>query len=156
LGQTVHGGYISDACGSCTAAPIWGEAMKDIVNNGWLASAYFHAPNLQVIQGQEVEIPSVYGYTPGDASIILSKLGFNVLIADTTVPSTAPYGTVAYTSPQGRGVSGQVIYLYLSNGEAPPPPNHGGGGHGGGDQGGGDQGGGNGPPGPGGNPGQGP
>ena len=29
--------------------------------------------------------------------------GFNVLIADSTVPSTAPYGTVAYSSPSGTG-----------------------------------------------------
>jgi hypothetical protein len=154
-GQTVHGSYISEACGSCTAAPMWGDAMRDIVQ--WLPSSSFHAPDPQIIEGQSVEIPSVYGLSASSASRILSKLGFNVLIADTTVPSSAPYGTVAYTSPSGEGVSGQVVYLYLSNGEAPPPDNGGGGDdHGGGDGGdGGDHGGGNGPPGPDGNPGPG-
>jgi membrane peptidoglycan carboxypeptidase len=160
-GQYVHGAYISGACGSCTAAPMWGDAMRDIIN--WLPSASFHAPNPQVVQGQSVDIPSVYGYTAADASRILSDLGFNVLIADTTVPSSAPYGTVAYSSPSGQGVSGQVIYLYLSNGQALPPPtppggggNGGGGGGGNGGGGGGGGGHGNGPPGPGGNPGHGP
>jgi membrane peptidoglycan carboxypeptidase len=152
-GQYVHGAYISGACGSCTAAPMWGDAMRTIIN--WLPSATFHAPNPQVIEGQSVDIPSVYGFTPADASRTLSQLGFNVLIADTTVPSSAPFGTVAYTSPSGQGVSGQVIYLYLSNGQAPPPEKPPGGGNGGGGDGGGG-GGGNGPPGPGGNPGQGP
>jgi membrane peptidoglycan carboxypeptidase len=148
-GQYVHGAYISGACGSCTAAPMWGDAMRAIIQ--WLPTAYFHAPNPRVVEGQSVDIPSVFGYSPGDATRMLTKLGFNVLIADTTVPSTAAYGTVAYTSPDGQGVSGQVITLYLSNGQAPPPPGNGGGGNGGG--GGGP---GNGPPGPGGNPGQGP
>ena len=156
-GQTVHGSYISEACGSCTAAPMWGDAMRDIIQ--WLPSASFHAPNPQVVEGQSVDIPSVYGYTASDASRILSQLGFNVLIADTTVPSSAPYNTVAYTSPSGQGVSGQVVYLYLSNGEAPPPTNPpgggNGGGNGGGDGGGGGHGGGNGRPGPAGNPGHG-
>jgi membrane peptidoglycan carboxypeptidase len=160
-GQTVHDNYIAEACGSCTAAPMWGEAMKEIVNNGWLPSASFHSPNPQVVEGQSIDIPSVYGMSASEASSILTRLGFKVLIASTTVSSTAPANTVAYTSPEGSGVSGQLVYIYLSNGvpPAPPAPTGGGGGgngggHGGGGGGGG-HGGGNGPPGPGGNPGHG-
>jgi membrane peptidoglycan carboxypeptidase len=162
-GQIVHGAYISDACGSCTAAPMWGDAMRDLVAHNWLPSASFHAPNPQVVEGQSIDIPSLYGYSASDASSILSRLGFQVLISSSTVSSSAPQGTVAYTSPSGSGVSGQLVTIYLSNGYTPPPPpppNNGGGGGGGtggggGNPGGGDHGGGNGPPGPGGNPGHG-
>jgi membrane peptidoglycan carboxypeptidase len=161
-GQVVHGAYIYAACGSCTAAPMWGDAMRDLVAHGWLPSASFHAPNPQVVEGQSIDIPSMYGESASTASSVLSRLGFQVLISSSTVSSTAPEGTVAYTSPSGSGVSGQLVTIYLSNGVPPPPPpspggggNGGGNGGGGGDHGGGDHGGGNGPPGPGGNPGHG-
>jgi membrane peptidoglycan carboxypeptidase len=155
-GQYVGGYYISEACGSCNAAPIWGDAMKTItVYHDWLPPASFHAPSADVIEGQTVSIPSVYGYSPSEAAGILSKLGFNVSIASYLVDSSAPQGTVAYTSPSGEGVSGETITIYISDGTPPPtnPGGGGGGGGGGGDGGGG--GGGNGPPGPGGNPGPG-
>src|SRR3954454_23145193 len=143
-GQYVHDTYITEACGSCNAAPMWGEAMKGLVADGWMPPGSCRAPNPEVVNGQQADIPSVYGYDPDTATNILTKLGFNVLIADSTVPSTAPYGTVAYSSPSGTGYSREVVTLYLSNGQPPPPPppaNNGGGGGGG--QGGGDQGGGN-------------
>jgi membrane peptidoglycan carboxypeptidase len=141
-GQYVGGSYISEACGSCNAAPIWGMAMRKAIQ--YLPVKYFQAPSAAVIAGQTTAIPSLYGYSPSEAASILSGLGFHSVISTTTVDSGAPLGTVAYTSPSGEAATGQTVIIYLSNGHAPPPPPGQGGGDGGGGGNGDGHGGGNG------------
>lgn len=118
-GVTINGTLITFASGGGTAGPIWLQAMKAIER--FLPNARFVAPDPKVVKGQPVPIPSLYGYSPGTAAAMLSRLGFAPQISY-SVSSSAPQGTVAYTSPSGQGVSGQTILIYLSNGYTPPPP----------------------------------
>ncbi len=133
-GQTVGGAYISGAHGSTTAGPMWGDAMHVIQK--WLPDAKFHAPNPTTIQGQQVTVPSVYGYSTSKAASVLRKAGFNPVIGP-MVNSSNARGTVAYLSP-GSGTqagTGSTVTIYVSDGTPyvpPTPKNTGGGGGGGG------------------------
>ncbi len=137
--QTIGGINIGFVHGSSTAGPIWYGAMSKLTK--WLPDKDFVVPDPTIVKGQTVPIPSYYGYNPDTAAQALSKLGFKPQIAS-SVYSSAPYGTVAYTSPSGEGVSGAPVSIYISSGPPPvvkPPPssppgggNPGGGGPGGG------------------------
>jgi membrane peptidoglycan carboxypeptidase len=152
---TIGGVNVGSAHGSTTAGPMWGDAMRAIEQ--WLPDDNFVSPDPTVVNGQTVSIPSFFGASPQDAAKQLSKLGFNPQIVSYTVNSSAPEGTVAYTSPSYEGTSGETVSIYISNGYTPPehtkPPDNpgpggGGGGGGGNDPGpGGGGGGGNNPPG---------
>jgi hypothetical protein len=39
-----------------------------------------------------------------------------------SVNSSAPQGTVAYTSPSFEGTTGETVSIYVSTGYVPPPP----------------------------------
>lgn len=119
IGMSVGGQTLYAACGACTAGPIWGAAMHVIQN--WLPPRQFIPPDPAVIAGQQVPIPSFFGWDPQKAATKLDKLGFNAQIAS-SVNSSAPLGTVAYTSPSGQGISGETVKIYISNGYQPPPP----------------------------------
>jgi membrane peptidoglycan carboxypeptidase len=153
LGETVGGVPLSDASGSGTAAPMWGDAMKPIAQ--WLPDQNFVPPSKAVVEGQPVEFPSFWGEDPGYVARQLSKLGLNPVISSSTY-SEAPFGTVAYTSPSYNATSGDTVLIYTSLGFVPAPApnpgnngggggnNGGGGGNGGGNNGGGGNGGGGG------------
>ncbi|MBA3310350.1 MAG: transglycosylase domain-containing protein [Nocardioidaceae bacterium] len=119
IGLEVGGEILEDASGSGTAGPMWGDAMKAVEK--WLPDEQFVRPDPQLIEGQPVQIPSLYGYDPDEAAQALTELGFSPQIAE-TVNSPAPTGTVAYTSPSYEGVTGETVYLFISNGYVPPPP----------------------------------
>ncbi|MGI8433548.1 MAG: penicillin-binding protein [Nocardioidaceae bacterium] len=116
--QVVGGVNLGDVHGSSTAGPMWFQAINPITR--WLPDTDFHAPDVKVIKGQTLPIPSFYGYSPSTAAAQLTKLGFITQIAS-QVYSSAPYGTVAYTSPSGEGVSGETVTIYVSIGQPPPP-----------------------------------
>ena len=116
---TVIGGVnVGSAHGSTTAGPMWGDAMKAIQQ--WLPDRSFVSPDPGVVNGQSVPIPSFYGYQPDVAAQKLSVLGFNPQISY-SVDSSAPKGTVAYTSPSYEGTTGETVSIYISNGYTPPP-----------------------------------
>lgn len=118
--QTVGDAAVGDnAYGSTLAGPMWRDAMRAIED--LLPDVDFHAPDLQTIEGQQVDIPSFYGDSPSDAASQLTKLGFNPVISS-LVSSSAPYGTVAYTTPSGEGVTGQIVTIYISDGSPYVPP----------------------------------
>ncbi|MGH3503641.1 MAG: transglycosylase domain-containing protein [Nocardioidaceae bacterium] len=120
IDNTVIGGAsVGSAHGSTTAGPMWGQAMKAIEK--WLPNKGFHKPSVRAVEGQTVSIPSFYGYDPGHAAKELTKLGFHPQISS-TVNNSAPEGTVAYTSPNYEGVTGETVYIYISSGYVPPPP----------------------------------
>lgn len=151
IGLSLHGSTMTDVSGSGTAAPMWGAAMRAILDI--LPTKSFSPPDPSVIEGQTVPIPFLGGQDPSVAAATLSRLGFNPTISTSQVNSDYPQGTVAYTSPSGEGVSGGPVMIYVSNGIPDRPDNPGGPGNGGGDGPGGP--GGPGPGGPGG-PGNGP
>ncbi len=119
IGKTVNGVTLGDASGSGTAGPIWGAAVAGVEQ--WLPNRDFVSPNPAVVEGQTVPIPSFYGFDPNAAATELTKLGFRPQVSY-SVNSTAPEGTVAYTSPSYEGVTGETVLIFISNGYTPPPP----------------------------------
>ena len=126
-GQTLGGVYTDSSHGSTTAGPMWGDAMKAI--EGMLPDRDFVPPNSQVIQGVQVVVPSLAGYSIDHAKAALSAAGF-VPVVGSTVDSGLPQGTVAYTSPGAYTTagSGSAVTIYVSDGTPyvppPPPPTH--------------------------------
>jgi membrane peptidoglycan carboxypeptidase len=116
----IGGVNVGSAHGSTTAGPVWGDAMKAIQK--WLPNRSFVPPDPTVVEGQTVSIPSFYGFSPEAAAKELTKLGFNPQIVSYRVNSSAPEGTVAYTSPSYEGTSGETVSIYVSTGYVPPPP----------------------------------
>ncbi len=120
IDYTVIGGVnVGSVHGSTTAGPMWGDAMRAIEQ--WLPDQSFVSPDPSVVNGQTVPIPSFYGQSPQSAAAALSKLGFNPQIVPYSVNSSAPQGTVAYTSPSYEGTSGETVSIYVSNGVTPKP-----------------------------------
>jgi membrane peptidoglycan carboxypeptidase len=120
-GQTIGGAYVSGAHGSTTAGPMWGDAMHVIQQ--WLPDAKFHSPDPTAIAGQQVTVPSVYGYDTQKAADVLRKAGFNPVVGP-MVDSSYGSGTVAYTSP-GSGATaatGSTVTIYVSDGTPYVPP----------------------------------
>jgi beta-lactam-binding protein with PASTA domain len=52
----------------------------------------------------------------------LKEAGFQVADQPTSVNSSAKYGEVVGTSPNGQTIPGAVITIQTSNGIPPPPP----------------------------------
>jgi membrane peptidoglycan carboxypeptidase len=142
-GQVVGGSYISEAFGSTTAGPIWGDAMAAVSPK--LDYTDFTAPSGDQIAGVLVAVPEVSGMTQEAATQALEAAGFTVSVGG-AVNSEVPADLVAYSSPGGGTSlsSGDTVVIYPSTGYVPPPPEPSGtgGGNGGGD-GGGNQGRGN-------------
>ncbi|MBA3232480.1 MAG: penicillin-binding protein [Propionibacteriales bacterium] len=119
IGKTVAGVRLFDASGSGTAGPMWGDAMSAIEQ--WLPNRDFVLPDPLTVKGQTVAIPSFYGLDPEATARQLTKLGLRPEIGY-SVNSSAPQGTVAYTSPSSEGTSGETVLIYISSGYTPPPP----------------------------------
>jgi membrane peptidoglycan carboxypeptidase len=131
-GQTVGGGYISEAFGSTVAGPIWGDAMA--AASAKLPYEDFQAPPGDEIAGVLTAVPDVAGQSVAAATAALQAAGFTVADGG-QVNSEVGAGLVAYTSPAGGASlsSGDTVALYTSTGYVPPPPSSGGGGGGGDD-----------------------
>ncbi|MGI8994771.1 MAG: transglycosylase domain-containing protein [Nocardioidaceae bacterium] len=119
IGRSLAGTVLTDASGSGTAGPMWGDAIAAI--EGILPNRRFVEPDPTVVDGQVVPIPSFYGYSPNDAASKLTDLGFRPQISY-SVSSSAPEGTVAYTSPSYEGTTGETVQIFISTGYVPPPP----------------------------------
>jgi beta-lactam-binding protein with PASTA domain len=102
---------------------MWGDAMKAI--EGMLPDRDFVPPDSQVIKGVQVDVPSLAGYSIDHARAALSAAGF-LPVVGSTVDSSQPQGTVAYTSPGAYTTagSGSAVTIYVSDGTpyVPPPP----------------------------------
>ena len=126
-GQTVGGGYISEAFGSTVAGPIWGDAMAAV--SAKLDYVDFQTPAGDEIAGVLTGVPDVGGQSVEAATSTLESAGF--IVADGgQVNSETDEGLVAYTSPEGGTSlsSGDTVTLYTSTGYVPPPPSDTGGG----------------------------
>ena len=120
-GQTVGGGYISEAFGSTVAGPIWGDAMA--AASAKLPYEDFQAPPGDEIAGVLTAVPDVAGQSVAAATAALQAAGFTVADGG-QVNSEVGAGLVAYTSPAGGASlsSGDTVTLYTSTGYVPPPP----------------------------------
>ena len=115
--QVIGGVNVGEVHGSSTAGPMWYDAMRIVQQ--WLPDRDFIPVDPTIVQGKTVPIPSFYGQEPQVAARQPSELGFNPQISY-SVNSSAPYGTVAYTSPSTQGTSGEVVSIFISNGYTPP------------------------------------
>jgi membrane peptidoglycan carboxypeptidase len=107
-GANVFGAY---------SATIWRAALEPILlqKGSWS----FPPEDPEVVNGDSVGVPSVVGLDPATATGILQASGFQVTIAPERKDSQVPAGLVAEQSPSGRGAPGQMVFLYLSSGNAP-------------------------------------
>ncbi len=124
-GQYVGGQYISRAFGSTQAGPMWGDAMKAIVD--LLPDQDFVTPDPTAILGRIVNVPDVTGDPSADAAERLREAGFVPNIGS-YVDSDLPKDSVAYTNPVSgaRVGTGTLVTLYISDGT--PAKKRGGGG----------------------------
>src|SRR5271156_4165490 len=80
-------------------------------------------PDPQYVEGGPgSRVPSVAGLDVDAARQRLKDSGFQVAEQPAAVNSSAKYGEVVGTSPNGQTIPGAVITIQTSNGIAPPPP----------------------------------
>ncbi|MGN6575421.1 MAG: transglycosylase domain-containing protein [Nocardioides sp.] len=77
-GQVVGGRRISEAHGSTTAGPVWGDAMQAIQR--WLPDRDFHRPGKRVVQGDTVTVPDVVGMPFDRAARVLQRAGLLIRV----------------------------------------------------------------------------
>ena len=110
-----------DLYGGNEPARTWFEAMKPIAND----FGEVHLPPtdpLYVDGAPGGRVPSVSGLKVDEARQRLADAGFQVAEQPTSVNSSASYGTVVGTTPNGQTFPGSVITINMSNGIAPAPP----------------------------------
>jgi membrane peptidoglycan carboxypeptidase len=119
--------------GGKAAAPIWKQAMQDIMQR--FAFQPWPPEDPDVVRGDAVPVPSVVGMDLNTAKATLADKGFQVEVG-APMDSLQPKDHVADQSPKGFAEKNGIITLRLSTGTPPagtPPPPGGrrGGGHGG-------------------------
>lgn len=104
-------------------ARTWFTAMKPIATNFGDVKLPPTDPRY-VDGGPGSRVPSVVGLDVDGARQRLKEAGFQVADQPTSVNSTAKYGEVVGTSPNGQTIPGAVVTIQTSNGvpPAPPPP----------------------------------
>ena len=86
-------------------------------------------PNIDLVNGIIISLPSVAGMSISEATQTLISAGFKVFVGGIR-DSRSPAGTVAYTLPAGSAPSGSMVTIYESSGNPPyvppppPPPPH--------------------------------
>jgi membrane peptidoglycan carboxypeptidase len=129
----IGGDYItfSAASGSGLAAPMWAQAMRAVQK--WLPDQVFVEPDKSKLGYAGIDVPALGGLSVSDASAQLKSLGLDPVVGS-TVDSSYPEGTVAYTSPGSgdQAINGQTVTLSISDGSpyVPPAPTPNGGGNG--------------------------
>ena len=113
-------------------ARTWFTAMKPIATS----FGDIHLPPTDPVYvegGPGSRVPSVAGLDVDAARQRLKEDGFQVADGTASVNSSAKYGEVVGTSPNGQTIPGAVVTIQTSNGipPAPPPPVNGPGGPGG-------------------------
>ena len=110
--------------GAKIAAPIWKGIMNGALEGQ--PEIRFPEPSAKLLQGDQVDIPSVTGLSVSEATARLKSAGFTAGVGG-TMSSSVPRGLVAGTSPFGRAPSGSFVTLYTSRGGGdrqsfPQPP----------------------------------
>ncbi|WP_404350417.1 penicillin-binding protein [Phycicoccus jejuensis] len=111
-------GCFSQVFGGTVSAPVWANTMKALSKG--MKVEQFPTPSSQTQRGNLDPIPNVYARNPGSAAAILQGAGFGSTVGQ-SIPSNAPVGTVAGTSPSGEAVRGSTVTLLISSGAAASP-----------------------------------
>src|SRR5579875_3405986 len=104
-------------------ARTWFTAMKPIADKFGEVKLPPTDPRY-VDGGPNSRVPSVVGLDVDGARQRLKEAGFQVADQPTSVNSSARYGEVVGTTPNGQTIPGAVVTIQISNGvpPAPPPP----------------------------------
>jgi membrane peptidoglycan carboxypeptidase len=118
----IKGRYYDEVFGSTLPGPIWKAAML-----GALAGrppAAWPSLDPRTVEGVPVKVPAIYGLQPIDAIAALAEVGLAGAVVEEPIPSSAPLGTIAGSSPRAgsTALSGSTVTLYLSSGTPPPRP----------------------------------
>ena len=102
-------------------ARTWFTAMKPIAT--LFGDVHLPPTDPEYVEGGPgSRVPSVAGLEVNDARQRLKDAGFQVAEQTASVNSSAKYGEVVGTSPNGQTIPGAVITIQTSNGIPPPPP----------------------------------
>lgn len=112
--------YIPKMHGASVAAPIWKGIMSKALEG--MPVEKFKEPSDKLLNGENVDVPSVTGLSVSDAIDTLEKAGFSAGVIG-TMRSSQPVGLVAGTSPFGRAKSGSYIGIYTSGADVRPQVN---------------------------------
>lgn len=118
---TTPNGFFPQVYGATLAAPAFALIMRAALAG--LPVEPFPLPAVNASGILTVPVPDLTGDTRAAAIHALAGTGLSGQLAQGAVDSTAPAGTVAYTSPPA-GVSvpaGSTVTVYVSNGTAPTP-----------------------------------
>jgi len=109
--------------GSTVRHDIWRTIMKTA--NKEYGGIAFDPPAQEMIDATMITVPTVSGQVPDVASQNIISAGLNVDVKSTLVSSTAPAGTVAYTTPKiGTAIpKGSIVKVYVSKGGLTKVPN---------------------------------
>jgi membrane peptidoglycan carboxypeptidase len=108
-------------------ARTWFTAMKPIADK--FGEVKLPPPDPRYVDGgPNSRVPSVVGLDVDGARQRLKEAGFQVADQPASVNSSAKYGEVVGTTPNGQTIPGAVVTIQISNGvpPAPPPPPEGG------------------------------
>ncbi|KAA1251122.1 PASTA domain-containing protein [Mycobacterium simiae] len=110
-----------DLYGGNEPARTWFTALKPIANN--FGEVHLPPTDPRYVDGSAASrVPSVAGLDVDQARQRLKDAGFQVADQPTAVNSSAKYGEVVGTSPNGQTIPGSIITIQISNGIPPPPP----------------------------------
>jgi membrane peptidoglycan carboxypeptidase len=110
-----------DLYGGNEPARTWFTAMKPIAT--MFGDVHLPPTDPQYVEGGPgSRVPSVAGLDVDAARQRLKEAGFQVAEQPSSVNSSAKYGEVVGTSPNGQTIPGAVITIQTSNGIPPPPP----------------------------------
>jgi membrane peptidoglycan carboxypeptidase len=122
VNREIGGRFYGNVCGGCLPGPIWRQTMNDALAHSPVR-LFATAPS-DVVNGKPIPVPSVTGFSAGQAKAVLRAAGFVPVVAKHRVfVDNARAGTVAYTAP-GHGASayqGQTITIYISGGALQQP-----------------------------------
>ncbi|MGH3544049.1 MAG: PASTA domain-containing protein, partial [Mycobacterium sp.] len=99
----------------------WFTAMKPIANS--FGDVRLPPTDPKYVEGGPgSRVPTVVGLDVNGARQRLKDAGFRVAEQPSSVNSSAKFGEVVGTSPNGQTIPGAIITIQTSNGIPPPPP----------------------------------
>jgi membrane peptidoglycan carboxypeptidase len=117
---TINGIYRPIVYGSTLAAPMWKRFMDFALADQ--PNETFPEVAKEVLEGEKVTVPALWGVSVAEAEAILEEAGFRPTVRSGAVNANSPAGQVAYTYPAGTAPRGSQVTIYVSNGQPPTAP----------------------------------
>jgi membrane peptidoglycan carboxypeptidase len=112
----INGRYYRALYGGSIAAPTWKRIM--VPASRGMPVVGFNNPPSKMLASEGIPLPNFTGQPVDAVQAILERMGFEVEVAGGQVPSPAPAGTVAYTTPGAgsRVAPESTITIHISGG----------------------------------------